>query len=53
MSIINKTHNKYNITKNVIKTELDKFLCKDLSNIIFHYYGNPIIMKNILYMHTI
>jgi hypothetical protein len=48
MSIINKTHNKYNITKNIIKTELDKYLCKDLSNIIFHYYGNHIIMKNIL-----
>ena len=48
MSIINKTHNKYNITKNTIKTELDKYLCKDISNIIFHYYGNPIIMKNIL-----
>ena len=48
MSIINKTHNKYNITKNTIKTELDKYLCKDLYNIIFHYYGNPIIMKNIL-----
>ena len=46
MSIINKTHNKYNITKNIIKTELDKYLCKDISNIIFHYYGNPIIMKN-------